>query len=81
MPLTIGKLKELIKDLSDDTVVVSRDDNYELKGSITEKSAYGIEVKKFKKEQRWFKDDFDGTNYPCDVFVRDDEEGEEMLYI
>jgi hypothetical protein len=81
MPLTVGKLKELIKDLSDDTVVVSRDDNYELRGAITELSTYSVQLKKFRKETRWFRDDFDGTNYPSDVYVPDKENGKEMLYI
>lgn len=81
MGLTVGKLKELIKDLSDDTAVVSRDSNYELKGAITDMSAYRIKVRKFRKEKRGFRDDFDGTSYQCDVYVPDEENGKEMLYI
>lgn len=79
MALTVKKLKEIIENLSDDTIIVSRDDNYELKGSITEVGR--ATVKKFRKELRYFRDDFDGTNYQCEVYVSDDENGEEMLYI
>lgn len=81
MKLTVGRLKELIKNLPDDTPVVSRDNNYELHGAITEMSDYGVSVKKFSKEKQWFRDDFDGTPYSHDVFVQDEEKGKEMLCI
>lgn len=81
MQLTVGKLRELTKDLPDSTVVVSRDDNYELRGAITELSDSRARVRKFRKKTEWFRDDFDGTNYSCEVYVHDEENGTEMLYI
>ena len=80
MQLTIKKLKELINDLPDDTMVVSRSDNYEMGNAIVPKSDYGIHVKKYKKEKKTFRDDFDGTVYQSAVFV-EDESGEVMLLI
>lgn len=57
MGLTVGELKRFIADMPDETPVVSRDDNYELRGAITDRSSYGVKVEKFRKEKQGFRDD------------------------
>lgn len=67
--LTLGELRELTKDMPDNTPIVSVNSNYELRGAITDVSKYAIKRQKMKKVTRYFRDDFDGTVYPHDIYV------------
>lgn len=69
--MTIKELRELIKDLPDDAIVLSTDDSYEMKGSLTE-ARFGS-VGRYSTQKRWFRDDFDGTSYSATVYVPDEE--------
>ena len=79
MPLTIGDLKDILKDLPDETPVVALDDNFELGGAVTDVSAYHIGIKKYRKESRRFTDAFDGTTYRKESYIEDNENGTEAL--
>ena len=80
MSLTVGKLKEILKDLPDDIPVVQESVNCEMRGAITQKSKYSIAIRKYRKERASFRDGFDGTRYTSEIYVMD-EEGEKMLHM
>lgn len=79
MKLTVGQLKELIKDMPDETPVISRDSNYELGGAMTQLSSYGVKIENYSLVKRHFRDDFDGTNYSKEVYQHDKENGKPAL--
>lgn len=77
--MTIGELKKLIADMDDDTVVISVDSNYELRGSYTKAH---VSSGFYKEVKEHFRDDFDGTPYSATVYVgANEEEGKKMLVV
>ena len=67
---TVGELKKILSTLDDNTPVVARSDNFELKGS----TVCGIytTTAKFKVQKKSFVDAFDGDCYSTDVYIEDD---------
>lgn len=81
MALTVGELKEMLKDMPDDTPIVKRDSNFELRGAITQASKYDLSIQSYRSERQTFMDAFDGTAYQHEVFIMDDENGKPMLMV
>lgn len=77
--MTLGELRKLTEHLSDDTLIITTSVNYELNGSMVESGK--IRLIKAGKRNKSFRDDFDGTSYTKEIYVYDDEEGEDVLYI
>ena len=75
---TVGELKEFIKNLDDNMLLVSTSSNFELKGSIV--SGARVSVEKFNTKTEQFVDGFDYTVYYEDVYVKD-ENGTECLQV
>jgi hypothetical protein len=76
--MNVGELKKLIENLSDDIEIVTITNNYEMGRSLVK--ARG-KIGKYKQEDRYFRDDFDGTRYTAKVYIQDDNEGKDTLVI
>lgn len=75
---TIGELKKFIENIPDDTKLVIKSDNSELRGSYVN-SVY-VSEKKMKPNVKSFNDFFDHTSYTKEVFEADDN-GENVVII
>lgn len=64
---TVGELKEFIKNLPDDMLLVSYQSNMEMSGY---RNWLFCDVAKMNKEERQTWDRFDGTDYSYEVFVK-----------
>jgi hypothetical protein len=65
---TVGELKNFIKDLPDDMLLISRSNNFVLENSLVE--GIDISVESFNIEKKQFIDGFDYTIFYKDVYVR-----------
>lgn len=75
--MTLGELKELTKHMSDDTLLIAVDSNYELRGAYTDTHA---KIARCKKVRQSFRDDFDGTHYSTEVYeYTQDGDGQEVV--
>lgn len=77
--MNLGEFRKQTAHLSDDVEIITSSDNYELIGNLVEVDY--ISLIKVKKATRNFRDDFDGTTYPKEVFVPDEKNGEEKVKI
>lgn len=75
---TVKELKEILNSLPDDMKVISKSDNFELKGNKVDGAR--IISHKVKKENKSFMDAFDYTYYNKEIYVND-EIGEEVIEI
>ena len=75
---TVGELKNLIKDLSDDMMIVHFDNNMEKFGCFPNVTAK-VERRSPVEKQTW--DRFDGTDYTYESYERDDENGQPCLVL
>ena len=76
--MKLGELRKLTEHLGDDVEIITTSDNYELNHAWVE--SRGIRIVKVSKENKTFRDDFDGTSYSKEVFFPD-ENGKEVLKI
>ncbi|MGG2091312.1 hypothetical protein AB1283_00915 [Bacillus sp. S13(2024)] len=75
--MKIKELKQLIENLDDNIEVITKSDNFELRGAKVEAKVFiSNQVKKREK----FVDAFDRTEYEKDVFFTT-EEGQKTLVI
>ena len=75
---TVGDLKKLLEQFSDDTVIVIRSNHMEMKGFL--KNAF-IEVDKMTKVKTSTFDAFDYTPYSYESYIHDDENGKECIIL
>lgn len=73
--MDLGQFRKMTEHLPDDVELISTSDNYEMKNNLV---AARVETVKVRKELKEFRDDFDGTRYSSEVYVRD-ENGKEAL--
>lgn len=66
---TVGELKVFIKDLPDDMLLVSYENNTE---EIGYRNMLSCEVKNMKGKTEYAYDVFDGIDYPYEVLVGDE---------
>lgn len=69
--MTVGELKERLKNIPDDLEIISYQDTMEKHGIM---KIYGIigKVKKYRKERKETWDRFDGESYSYEVYVEDE---------
>lgn len=73
---TVGELKEFIKNLPDEMLLLAVSNNFELKGSIVDEVR--VCVDKFSRVESQFVDGFDHTVYK-EYIYKHDEDGDECL--
>ena len=75
---TAGELKEYLKNVDDDTLIIHPSDNFELGGC----NVLGMYLSegRYRSEKRQFSDAFDGGVYFKDIYVND-EGGTDCLCI
>lgn len=66
---TVGELKDFIKDLPDDMLLIARSNNFELKNSLV--AGIHVDLEKFNAKKEQFVDGFDYTVYYEDIYIRD----------
>lgn len=78
MGMTLGQFREMTKDMTDDTPMVSQSSNsMEMGGAVTD--AY-VTIRGMEKRREHFRDAFDGTNYSSEVYHFNDD-GEPVIYV
>lgn len=77
--MTVGELKEKLKDVPDDLLIVSLEDDMERSGIM--KSYPMCKILNCKEEKRKTWDRFDGDDYTYDVFVEDKDGTVEVLWL
>ena len=75
---TVKELKEFLKDLPDDMLILKKSDNFELRGAID--AGIYVKVGKYKATMETFVDGFDYESYQHEVYQMDDN-GIECLQI
>ena len=75
--MTLGEFKKIRKDLSNDTVIVIRSDNSELKGALVK--AYGAHVQDARIVNKRCDDMIDGETYTTPTYEWCDEYDEREL--
>ena len=75
---TVGELKKLLEQFSDDTIIVVRSNHMEMKGFL--KDAF-IEVAKMTKINASTFDAFDYTPYSYEAYIHDNENGKECIIL
>lgn len=75
---TVKELKEILDTLPEDSVIISKSDNFELRGDRVQGAC--IKTCKVRKETKSFRDAFDNSYYNKEVYVSDDN-GEQVVEI
>lgn len=76
--ITVKDLKEILNNFPDDTKIISKSDNFELRDNKVD----GVRINSYKakKEKKTFRDGFDYEYYDKEVYVSD-ENGEQVIEI
>ena len=77
--MTVGELKEKLKDVPDDLLIVSLENDMERCGIM--ESHPMCKILKCKEEKRKTWDRFDGYDYTYDVFVEDKDGTVEVFWL
>ena len=77
--MTVGELKEKLKDVPDDLLVVEFHNNMEKQGIM--KAFPSCEIMRVKERKIHTYDRFDYTDYTYTVYERDNKGDKEVFYI
>ena len=77
--MTVGELKERLKDVDDDMLIVSYQDNMEMSGILRAYPYAGVIKVKEVKKSAW--DRFDGENYTYTAYEKDKHGDKEVFYL
>jgi len=75
--MNVRELKEVLNQLDDDSKVITNSSNYEQQGSYVSAVA---SIGNYIKVKEKFKDDFDGSSYSSEVYIKS-KDGKKIICI